>query len=60
VISSTFWLGASHFLRTREPGLINPIFSGVGDVLAFRPVCQDGTPEQGWEARREIGLKVAV
>jgi len=27
--------GASHFLRTRA-GLINPIFSGVGDVLAFR------------------------
>ena len=35
--------GASHFLRTREPGLVNPSFSRVGDVLAFRPVCQHGT-----------------
>jgi hypothetical protein len=44
VISSAFWLGASHLLRTREPGLINSIFSGVGDVLPFRPVCQNGLP----------------
>jgi hypothetical protein len=34
-------------LRTREPGLIDPMFSGMGDKLAFRPVYQNGTPEQG-------------
>jgi hypothetical protein len=40
-------MGASHLLRIRQPALIDPSFSGVGDVLAFRPVCQNGTPEQG-------------